>query len=152
MIPDAERTTGPILAIENDPRVTNLGRWMRSFRVDELPQLFNVLKGDMSLIGPRPERLFFTEQFLAGIYAYGYRFNVRPGITGLAQILAKYSSSAEQKLMFDLMYIQSYSFMFDLKISFRTLYTLLQKEQSSGVQYEDNLAVEAQEVGKYEIV
>lgn len=133
MISDAEQRTGPVLATENDPRITKLGRWMRSVRFDELPQLLNVIKGEMSLIGPRPERPFFTEQFAVENPDYMYRFAVKPGITGLAQVMGKYSSIPEQKLRFDIMYVQNYSIWLDVKIAFRTVYTILQKEQSVGV-------------------
>nr|WP_302847479.1 sugar transferase [Paenibacillus sp. yr247] len=133
MISDAEQRTGPVLAVENDPRITRVGRWMRSVRFDELPQLLNVLKGEMSLVGPRPERPFFTEQFTNENPDYMYRFAVKPGITGLAQVMGKYSSTPEQKLRFDILYVQNYSLWLDVKIAFRTIYTVLQKEQSVGI-------------------
>ncbi|WP_306737928.1 sugar transferase, partial [Acinetobacter baumannii] len=103
MVEGAENLTGPIFATDKDPRITYFGRFIRATRLDELPQLFNVLKGDMSLVGPRPERRFFIEQFEQTIRDYTYRMSVKPGITGLAQVMAKYSTHTEDKLRFDLM-------------------------------------------------
>lgn len=134
---DAETNTGPVLALENDPRITGLGRVIRAVHLDELPQLFNVLKGEMSIVGPRPERPFFVEQFLVEHHGYKYRFSVKPGITGLAQIFGKYNSTAKEKLMFDLMYVQTYSLLLDITILFRTIYVLFQKDKSNGLKIED---------------
>jgi exopolysaccharide biosynthesis polyprenyl glycosylphosphotransferase len=137
MVNDAENKTGPILATEHDPRVTPIGRIIRSTRLDEFPQLFNVLKGDMSLVGPRPEREFFIEQFKETIPDYMYRMSVKPGITGLAQVMAKYSTTVEDKLRYDLMYIRNYSILLDLKILFQTILVVLQKDKSSGLKSRD---------------
>jgi len=133
MVQDAEKMTGPVLAAENDPRITPLGRWMRATRLDELPQLFNVLKGDMSLVGPRPERAFFVEQLKEEFPEYTYRMMVKPGITGLAQLMAKYTTTAQDKLRYDLMYIRNYSIVLDLKILFQTILVVLTREQAEGV-------------------
>ncbi|MCR8641079.1 sugar transferase [Paenibacillus sp. N1-5-1-14] len=133
MVHNAEVQSGPMLATEKDPRITSVGRVLRATRLDELPQLFNVWKGDMSLIGPRPERPFFVEQFMEVIPTYDYRMSIRPGITGLAQIMGKYTTSAEDKHRFDLMYIRQYSFLLDLKIVLQTLLVILSKEQAEGV-------------------
>ena len=133
MVQDAEKKTGPVLAAEDDPRITPLGRWMRVTRLDELPQLFNVLKGDMSLVGPRPERPFFVEQFKEELPEYTYRMTVKPGVTGLAQLMAKYTTTAEDKLRYDLMYIRNYSIVLDIKILFQTLLVVLRREQAAGV-------------------
>ncbi|GLX66354.1 sugar transferase [Paenibacillus glycanilyticus] len=133
MVADAEKYTGPVLALERDPRITKLGRFMRASRLDEIPQLLNVLAGDMSLIGPRPERQFFVTQFEADNPNYSYRFAVRPGITGLAQVMGNYVSMPEEKLRFDLMYIQKYSLLMDIKIMIQTVHTVLHKEQASGI-------------------
>ena len=133
MIPNAEKMSGPVLATDKDPRITEIGRFIRATRLDELPQLINVLIGHMSLVGPRPERLFFVRQFEETIPNYGYRMSIKPGITGLAQVMGKYSTTVEDKLRLDMMYMHSYSFFLDLKILFRTVKVVLQREQACGV-------------------
>ena len=130
---DAEAKTGPVLAGENDPRITKFGRFMRATRLDELPQLINVLKGEMSIVGPRPERPFFVEQFIKEKPEYAYRHNVKPGITGLAQIAGKYNTTAYDKLVYDLIYIQNVSVINDLTIMLQTLKVLITKESTEGV-------------------
>ena len=130
---DAEAKTGPVLAGENDPRITKFGRFMRATRLDELPQLINVLKGEMSIVGPRPERPFFVEQFIKEKPEYAYRHNVKPGITGLAQIAGKYNTTAYDKLVYDLIYIQNVSVVNDLTIMLQTLKVLITKESTEGV-------------------
>ncbi|WP_419877316.1 sugar transferase [Brevibacillus centrosporus] len=138
MVVDAEKSTGPVLAAAKDPRITPIGRFMRSTRLDEIPQLFNVLKGEMSLVGPRPERPFFIQQFQESIPDYAYRLSVKPGITGLAQILANYSTKVEDKLRFDILYVKTYSFVLDIKILLQTIRVVLQREQAAGVAYEND--------------
>ncbi|MFK2826715.1 sugar transferase [Bacillus sp. B190/17] len=133
MVQDAEKNTGPVLAAEQDPRITPIGRIIRASRLDELPQLYNVLKGEMSLIGPRPERKFFIDQFQQQLPDYAYRMAVKPGLTGLAQVMAKYTTAVEDKLRFDLMYIRHYSFIADVKILLQTIRVIFQREQASGV-------------------
>lgn len=118
---DAEKNTGPVLALKDDERITKLGRFLRHTRIDEIPQCFNVLLGQMSLVGPRPERLFFVEQFNAAIPGYAKRFKVRPGITGLAQVNADYDISPKNKLKYDLLYIKNYSLILDFKLMLKTL-------------------------------
>lgn len=125
MVKDAEKDTGAIWATENDPRVTPIGRFLRRFWIDELPQLFNVLKGDMSMVGPRPERPIFIEEFAETIPDFHYRMTVKAGVTGLAQVLGKYSTSPENKIKFDLMYIRKSSFMYDVKIIAETVKKIL---------------------------
>ena len=137
MVSNAETKTGPVLAIENDPRITRLGRFMRSTRIDEIPQLFNVLLDDMSLIGPRPERPIFVEQFDRQLPAYTLRHLVKPGITGLAQVLGRYSTTAERKLRFDLFYIYNYSLLLDIKIFLQTIRVVLLRERASGLKTSD---------------
>ena len=131
---DAEAKCGPVLAAEGDPRITKFGRFMRATRLDELPQLFNVLQGEMSIVGPRPERPFFVKQFIAQKPEYDYRHNVKPGITGLAQIAGKYNTSAYDKLIYDLLYIQDVSIKTDLMIMLQTFKVLLTKSSTEGVQ------------------
>ena len=121
---NAEENTGPVLSEENDPRVTPIGRILRKTRIDELPQLINVLKGEMSLVGPRPERPFFVEQFIHDMPEYSHRFTVKAGITGYAQVLGNYSTSPEDKLRYDLMYIRNYSLILDIKLILQTIRVL----------------------------
>ena len=130
---DAEAKSGPVLAKEGDSRITKVGRFIRATRIDELPQLFNVLKGEMSIVGPRPERPFFVEQFIKEKPEYAYRHNVKPGITGLAQIAGKYNTTAYDKLIYDLIYIQEVSIKTDLIIMLQTLKVLIAKESTEGV-------------------
>jgi exopolysaccharide biosynthesis polyprenyl glycosylphosphotransferase len=122
---DAEEHTGPVLAIENDPRVTWLGRFLRATRLDELPQLWNVLRGDMSFVGPRPERPEFAGDFERDIEGYGERFKVRPGLTGYAQVNGEYHTSAATKLKYDLAYMHNRSLWLDFKILADTVKVIL---------------------------
>ncbi len=138
MVHNAENNTGPVLAVDRDPRITSLGRFIRATRLDEIPQLFNVLKGDMSLVGPRPERAFFIKQFQELFPDYAYRMSVKPGITGLAQVMAKYSTTVEDKLRFDLMYVRNYSLALDIKILLQTIRVVLRGEQAAGVKPYDS--------------
>lgn len=130
---DAEEITGPVLALDNDPRITKVGRLLRATRLDELPQLINVLVGDMSIVGPRPERPFFVEQFKKEIPEYVYRHNVKPGITGMAQVYGKYNTTAYHKLIYDLIYIQKCNVLTDLVIMLQTVRVLLTKSSTEGV-------------------
>lgn len=125
---DAEAETGPVWARENDPRYTAIGRWLRKTRLDEIPQMWNVLKGEMSLVGPRPERPFFVEKLAAEIPLYTRRSRVKPGITGWAQVTWRYDANLEdvrQKVKYDLFYIANMSLRMDLKILFLTLKTAI---------------------------
>lgn len=133
MVDNAEKSTGPVLASDRDPRITRLGSFIRATRIDELPQLINVLKGDMSLVGPRPERDFFIMQFKEELPHYTYRLMVKPGLTGLAQVMANYATTPSDKLRYDIRYIRLYSPLLDLKILFQTIIVVLQREQSRGV-------------------
>ena len=125
MHPEAESGTGPVLATENDPRVTLTGRMLRGTRLDELPQLINVLRGDMSFVGPRPERPEFVEIFARDIQGYVERFRLRPGLTGYAQVNGEYHTSAATKLKYDLAYIHNRSLWLDLKILSDTVKVML---------------------------
>jgi exopolysaccharide biosynthesis polyprenyl glycosylphosphotransferase len=133
MVNDAEEQTGPVLAQESDPRITKLGCILRATRIDELPQLFNVLVGNMSMIGPRPEREFFVNKFRETVQNYDLRFAVKPGITGLAQVAGGYSTTVVRKLRFDLLYIYDYSLMLDFRILLRTVLVVLHREQARGM-------------------
>lgn len=129
----AEAKSGPVLAKSNDARVTPVGKFIRAVRFDELPQLVNVLKGDMSIIGPRPERPYFVDQFNEENPYYYLRHNVRAGITGYAQVYGKYVSDYNSKLKFDLLYIKKYSILLDLKILLQTIKILFDKMSSQGL-------------------
>jgi sugar transferase (PEP-CTERM system associated) len=124
---DAE-ADGPKWAMENDPRVTPVGRVIRKLRIDELPQIFNVLKGDMSFVGPRPERLVFVEDLARQLPYYAERHTVRPGITGWAQVNYPYGASfedAKQKAQYDLYYIKNFSVFLDILILIKTIRVIL---------------------------
>lgn len=121
---DAEAKTGAVWAQKNDPRVTSVGRFMRKTRIDELPQFWNVLKGDMSLVGPRPERPELTEKFYEQWPEFPQRLRIIPGITGYAQVNGGYDISPEEKCHLDNYYIEHYSFAFDMKIAFQTVRTM----------------------------
>ncbi|WP_027718329.1 exopolysaccharide biosynthesis polyprenyl glycosylphosphotransferase [Desulfovirgula thermocuniculi] len=131
MVPDAEKDTGPVLASTDDPRLTRVGRILRATRLDELPQLWNVLKGDMSFVGPRPERPFFVEKLEKEIPGYGLRHSLPVGITGLAQVEGSYSTPPEDKLRYDLMYGKTASPLVDLRIILRTLSVLMLRDKAS---------------------
>jgi sugar transferase (PEP-CTERM system associated) len=125
---DAEAGTGPVWSQSGDSRVTPLGRILRKTRLDELPQLWNVLRGDMSLVGPRPERPSFVEQLTASIPFYGQRHVIKPGLTGWAQVRYTYGASVEdaiEKLQYDLYYIKNMSMVFDLVIALETIKTVV---------------------------
>lgn len=124
MIPDAEESSGAMWAEKDDPRITSIGRWLRKLHLDELPQLINVLRGEMSIIGPRPEREEIVRLLSKKIPFYRARHFIRPGITGWAQIHQDYGSSYEDaviKLEYDLYYIKKVGFWLDSMIMLRTL-------------------------------
>jgi sugar transferase (PEP-CTERM system associated) len=128
MIDGAESLTGPVWAGDNDPRVTRVGRFIRKLRMDELPQLWNVLKGDMSFVGPRPEREHFVKKLEELIPFYRERFTVKPGITGWAQVSYGYGASVKdaiEKLNYDLFYIKNLSIWMDLMVIFKTIKIVL---------------------------
>ena len=125
---DAEAITGPVWAKQNDDRTTRVGRWLRTLRLDEVPQIINVLRGEMSFVGPRPERPCFVEQLEARIPYYGFRHTVKPGITGWAQVRYRYGSSVEEtaeKLQYDLCYVKNLSLMLDMTILIDTVKIVL---------------------------
>lgn len=125
---DAEAVTGPVWAKEHDSRITRVGRILRKTHIDEIPQFINVLKGDMCVIGPRPERPLFTGELSTSINGYVKRLDVKPGITGLAQVRYHYAASVEdtrKKLKYDLLYINKMCLLMDIRILFRTLNMVL---------------------------
>ena len=128
--------------LPDEDRMTSFGSKLRSTSLDELPELFNILKGDMSIVGPRPERPFFVEQFKKEIPEYIYRHNVKPGITGLAQVYGKYNTTPNDKLIYDLMYIQSCNFLTDIYIMMLTIKILVTKSSTEGIKdfAEENLS------------
>lgn len=128
MFQDAEKQTGPVWSKKDDPRVTRIGKILRQLRFDEIPQFYNVLKGEMSLVGPRPERPYFVEMLAEQLPYYKRRLKVRPGITGWAQVKHKYDESIEDvkvKLRYDLFYIENMSLRMDIKILARTILVVL---------------------------
>ncbi len=125
MVLDAEQQSGAVLAEEKDPRVIPACRWLRKTRFDELPQVWNVVRGDMSLIGPRPERPELTVEFERDIPGYARRHEIAPGITGLAQISGRYDTDARFKLGYDLQYLVNWSVVLDLQILLRTVWVVV---------------------------
>jgi sugar transferase (PEP-CTERM system associated) len=128
MLEGAEADAGPVWAVEDDPRITRVGNIIRKLRIDEIPQMINVLKGQMSLVGPRPERPFFVQTLSKKIPYYSLRHSIKPGITGWAQICYSYGDSEEdaiEKLQYDLYYIKNMSVLFDLQIIFESLKVIL---------------------------
>jgi exopolysaccharide biosynthesis polyprenyl glycosylphosphotransferase len=121
----AEGPADEVLSSPGDPRVTPIGRWLRALRIDEIPQLWNVIAGDMSLVGPRPERPEFTRRFAESVSGYRLRLSARPGLTGLAQVSGDYSTEPEIKLRYDLAYLNNWSLGLDLAILLRTLPVIL---------------------------
>ncbi len=130
---DSEKS-GARLASKHDSRITPVGRVLRNLHFDELPQLFNVLVGDMSLVGPRPERKVLVKEYQKEIPEFHYRLKVKAGLTGYAQVYGKYNTTPYDKLKLDLFYIENYSVMLDIKLMFMTFRILFQKETSEGVE------------------
>lgn len=133
MIVDAEKYAGAVLATDDDPRITKTGKFIRATRLDEIPQIINILKGDMSIVGPRPERKVIADEYCKEIPEFAYRLKVRGGLTGYAQIYGKYNTSAYDKLRLDLMYIENYSLMLDIKLIILTLRIIFSKDSTEGI-------------------
>ena len=138
MIVDVEKEGHAIPATDKDPRITKVGNIIRPCRIDELPQLLNIIKGDMSIVGPRPERVEHMEKYGEEIPEFIFRTKVKGGLTGYAQIFGKYNTSAYDKLRLDMMYIENYSFILDVKLIFMTLRILFKKESTEGFATEEN--------------
>lgn len=138
MIVDAEKDGAPHPAEEFDPRITPVGRFLRATRLDELPQLIDILIGNMSIVGPRPERIEHTEQYSEEIPEFQYRLKMRGGLTGYAQLYGKYNTTPYDKLQLDLMYIQNYSFLLDIKLILMTVKIMFMKESTEGFTKENS--------------
>lgn len=139
MVMDAEKY-GAQFSTKNDPRITKVGKFIRATRLDELPQLMNILKGDMSIVGPRPERQQYIDEFCEETPEFVYRLKVKAGLTGYAQIYGKYNTTPLDKLKLDLMYIESYSILLDIRLIFLTLKIMFMKESTEGVEEGQNHA------------
>jgi lipopolysaccharide/colanic/teichoic acid biosynthesis glycosyltransferase len=132
MIVDAEKDGKPHPAGENDDRITKVGKVIRACRIDELPQLINIIKGDMSIVGPRPERWEHVEKYKAEIPEFSYRCKVKGGLTGYAQVYGKYNTGALDKLKLDLLYITNYRLTLDVQIIIETVKILFIKDSTEG--------------------
>ena len=138
MIVDAEKPGMVIPAKDRDPRITPVGRVIRATRIDELPQLINVLKGEMSIVGPRPERIEHVAKYSEEIPEFSYRLKVKGGLTGYAQVMGKYNTTAYDKLKLDLMYIENYSLALDIKLLLMTIKIVFSKESTEGFEETDD--------------
>jgi len=136
MIDHAEDQSGPVFSAEEDHRVTPVGRFLRATRLDELPQIYNVLRGDLSIVGPRPERPYFVQLFQEEMPEYNLRHLVKPGITGLAQVTGHYATNTRDKLRYDLYYVSDYSLLMDFRIVLLTIPTLINREAARGLNKE----------------
>ena len=132
MIVDAEKEGKSIPAVDNDPRITPVGRFIRKTRLDELPQMIDILIGNMSMVGPRPERIEHVEKYTEEIAEFEYRLKVKGGLTGYAQIYGKYNTTPYDKLKLDLMYIQNYSLLLDIRLILMTVKIMFMKESTEG--------------------
>lgn len=132
MIVNAEKDGKSQPAVDNDPRITKVGKIIRATRIDELPQILNILKGDMSIVGPRPERVEHMEAYSHEIPEFDFRLKVKGGLTGYAQVYGKYNTTPYDKLRLDLMYIENYSLLLDIKLILMTIRVMLKKESTEG--------------------
>ncbi|MCR4693665.1 MAG: sugar transferase [Firmicutes bacterium] len=135
MVQDAEKF-GAQFATEDDPRITKVGKFLRATRLDELPQFYNILEGNMSVVGPRPERPVFADYFSENVKNYDMRYCVKAGLTGYAQIYGKYNTRVSDKILMDMIYVVNYSFMLDIKIIFLTVKTMFVKSATEGIDEE----------------
>jgi len=145
MVENAEDKNGVQLANQNDDRITTVGRVIRKIRFDEMPQLINILKGDMSFVGPRPERPEIEAEYKKSMPEFDFRLKVKAGLTGYAQVLGKYNTTPYDKLKLDLMYITSYSFLIDIKLILMTIKILFMSYSTEGI---DDGAVTAESIQK----
>ncbi len=144
MVVNAEQMSGPVLASDRDPRILPIGRFLRATRLDELPQILNILKGEMSLVGPRPERPELAAEIEKKIPEFSYRLKVKAGLTGYAQVYGKYNTTAYDKLKLDLMYIRKYSLLLDLKLIIMTPKIMLLKESTEGIVPDPDVPLQSQ--------
>lgn len=144
MIVDAEKKGGVQLAKEHDERITPVGRVIRAARIDELPQLFNILKGDMSFVGPRPERPELIKEYSQEMSEFVFRMRVKAGLTGYAQVYGKYNTTPYDKLKLDLFYIENYSFWTDMKLILMTVKTIFKPASTEGIEQEQTNALKEQ--------
>ena len=145
---DAEKDGVARLASKNDDRITPIGKFIRKVRIDELPQLFNILKGEMSFIGPRPERPEIIRQYQEDMPEFTFRTKVKAGLAGYAQVYGKYNTTPYDKLKLDLFYIENYSVWLDIKLMLLTLKILFQPDSTEGV--EENQVTAIKEIRKEE--
>lgn len=152
MIMDAEKDGKPLPCTMGDSRITKVGKFIRATRIDELPQLINIICGDLSLVGPRPERIEHVELYTNEFPEFSYRLRVKGGLTGYAQIYGKYNTSAHDKLLLDLLYIQQQSLLMDLRILFLTIKTVFTPEATEGFDKEKSKAINAKVTKEKETV
>ncbi len=148
MIVNAEAQGVSIPATGNDPRITKVGRVIRATRLDELPQIINIFIGQMSIVGPRPERTEHVEKYMAEIPEFAYRLKVKGGLTGYAQIFGKYNTTAYDKLRLDLMYIENYSLLLDIKLIVLTVRVLFKKESTEGFDIQAEIEKQSREIAE----
>ena len=134
LMAENQSADGVIFKMKRDPRVTRIGRYLRKFSIDELPQLLNILNGDMTLVGPRPERPEFYQKYCAEYPEFAYRLRAKAGLTGYAQLYGKYNTTFADKALLDMYYIQKASFLWDLQLIFYTLKIIFVKESTEGVE------------------
>ena len=148
MIPNSSQHDIQVSVAENDPRITKVGAFLRRYRLDELPQFYNILVGDMSLVGPRPEMIANVARYKKKLPAFVYREKMKAGLTGYAQIEGRYNTSAEDKLMLDMMYIESFSIWLDVKLILRTFTVLLKPDSTQGFERSPGLTGRQQAIKK----